>query len=190
MCRGIEEKDIKKINTLLRAGIEKTIYDTLAKVRKALAQSDILEAMLQIFCFDRDNIVAKSYEQYLKSQGYTHGCDYEDGDENEGLARKIFFRHKDKFYYRGNELADYMSGILHRNVTRNEIAKDLGGANLLSYSGAELSRRLPNKLENKVGDHQRYYCLNANALRDFVEGHYPDFLSRVNSPIKELRIHS
>jgi len=166
-----DNNELNRIAKILDNGITTAIADTLESVRTDPAESKILSVILDIIHRDPDDIMAKSYEKYCKSD------------------HKLLFRYRDDYYYfRGETLAQYVESKCGEPVALKTLSAELFKANLLVPYGGELSSHLPSDLLDKKSKHKkRYYRMSIPALEDLLEKSYPSYFEKMTSPLVRQR---
>ena len=152
---------------MVNEAIKQTVGDTLCAVRRPSELSDVLRAFLEIFRCDSDEVFCEEIEVYR--------------DEN-----KLVLRHKNDLYFRGESMAEYLSGKVNREISIKALSKDLAAKSLLMASGGEYSARLPKDMKGKKKlKSVRLYKIKVSALIDLLKAVFP-FLELCSSPLKEL----
>jgi DNA mismatch repair ATPase MutS len=133
----------------------------------------VIDFIIDVFCRDNNKIVAEDYEDYRDSKKIS-------------VFEKLFFRYKNEFFFRAEEVANYISMKFKKDVTPSYVIKELSKANLLSYNKEGTSHHLPNKIRKKYDNDKRYSTLNIEVLKDLIIDQRLDFMDYYTSPIKEL----
>lgn len=169
----VPKNALDEINKFLRDGVNKVISDTLAAVKVTPSGSPVIDFIIDVFCRDNNEIVAEDYEDYRDSKKIS-------------VFEKLFFRYKNEFFFRAEEVANYISMKFKKDVTPSYVIKELSKANLLSYNKEGTSHHLPNKIRKKYDNDKRYSTLNIEVLKDLIIDQRLDFMDYYTSPIKEL----
>ena len=169
----VPQEELSEINTFLRNGVNKVISDTLSAVRVSPSGSAVIDFIIDVFCHDNNGIVSEDYEDYRDSKKIS-------------VFEKLFFRYKNEFFFRAEEVANYISVKFKTDITHSHVIKELSKANLLSYNKEGTSHHLPDKLRKKYNNNKRYSTLNIEVLKDLIIDQQLDFLDYCTSPIKEL----
>ena len=171
---NIPEKNLKTLISVFKQSIEGTISDTLAYVKTSPSGSPVIDFIIDVFAYDNNEIIAEDYEEYMSSKKIS-------------VFEKLFFRYKQKFLFRANEVADYISAKSSTDISSSDLIKELSKANLLAYNKEGYYPHLPKKIRETYGDQKRYSRLNLEILSGLVEEQYSEFTDYLNSPIKDLQ---
>lgn len=162
----------------LECGVSKAIETTLKYVYTKPGNPYIVNTILRSLMRDPDNIFANSFEKYLENDHY------------------IIFRHKDCYYFRGQELVNYISRVSKEEFSVTALSKELQKAHLLKkHSYVKLPKKLVDKyktLKNDTMDrhidiNKKFYRMNLNDIVEFVDISCENRDDFIESPIKELR---
>ena len=166
------EKEYMKLSKHLSEAVNKAVADTLESIQKVSESNRVLDALIEIFSFDNDGVVADSIDQFVKKE------------------KSIFFIHDNRIYVRNETLRDYLNDKFNCEVSSKSLSQELEKAHLFFGYGKDRSGDIPKtylrgyKKNPKVKG--RHYALSKRAISDLVLSKQERWLLG-NSPIKSLR---
>ena len=143
------------LNVLLRRGVRKSISDTLEAIRNRAGIPPSAEALVRAY-IENPKIVAKSLKKYKKKEN------------------KHLLAYDGYFYFRGKDLANFLSAEMSVVIGIKKLSAELSAANLLVSFGGELSGKLP--LSIRGTDNRRFYRISIARFEEFAQILEPSFL--------------
>jgi hypothetical protein len=156
----------REIDGFFERGIKDSALDTLDSVKSKEPDSEIEEIVTEIFRSDKDDIVAKNYDEYRDDK------------------TALFFRYKDGYYFRAESLSSYIYEVFGKTYSTKAILNGLDP--LLVFNNEGRSHHLPRPLR-KHEKNKRFSALSVSALTDRILQKSSSYWDYCGSPIKELR---
>ena len=156
----------REIDGFFERGIKASALDTLDSVKNKEPDSEIEEIVTEIFRSDKDDIVAKNYDEYRDDK------------------TALFFRYKDGYYFRAENLSRYIYEVFGKTYSTKAILNGLDP--LLVFNNEGRSHHLPRPLR-KHEKNKRFSALSVSALTDRILQKSSSYWDYCSSPIKELR---
>lgn len=156
------------LQACLKEGIDQAVSATLANIQNPCKQvPPILKEVLEIFAYDRNKIVAKSFKEYQKKSGY------------------VIFRHANFFYCKADKLAGYLCGILQADISNKRLIAELKKAFLLTIYSDDFTAKLSPIVTGGKKAKCRYCRIHVDTIMDMLKEVYPNTLF-LTSPIREF----